>query len=102
MNCSVCGGDTTPKYGISKKNGKPYSGHKCNSCGNMDFDSTTPQAQIIKPKPLPSNEPQILKLLLDIIRRQDEMKVLLESMAYPIVKGNIQKTIEKPSKEEPF
>ena len=82
--CSKCGGNTTIKAGISKKNGKPWTGFKCQDqqCGNMDFQNsngtTRPQPQIKKTQI--SNENEILKLLLDIARRTDEIKALLEDL----------------------
>lgn len=36
--CSKCGSQsTTFKEGISKKNGKPWKGYKCDDCGDMVF-----------------------------------------------------------------
>lgn len=99
--CSVCGGDTKLMAGVSKKNGKPWSGYKClnQGCNNMDFQKSNgarPQAQVIKPKPM-SNEPEIIKLLLDNCRKLDEIKALLEDLhpTTKIFKGT------KPE-EEPF
>ena len=100
--CSVCGSNTTMLSGISKKNGKPWTGFKCQdqSCGNMDFQKSNQNisSQIIPAKSKISNEPEILKLLLDILRKQDEIKNMLE-IRNQIFKGSKLETI-KPREEE--
>ncbi len=103
--CSVCGGDTKLMAGVSQKNGKPWSGNKCldKGCGNMDFlksnQNFSPKSQIIPAKSKISNEPEIIKLLLDIIRRQDELKALME-IKNQIFKGTKLESV-KPE-QEPF
>src|SRR3990167_4337319 len=100
--CSICGSETVMKTGFSKKNGKPWTGFKCQNqaCGNMDF---LPSNQnISKPqikKQTPTNEPEILKLLLDILRKQDEIKAMLE-IRNQIFKGSKLEAVKPP--EEAF
>jgi hypothetical protein len=100
MNCSKCGGDTKLMAGVSQKNGKPWTGYKCQdrACGNMDFQKTN---QNISPKPnkLPSNEPEMIKMMLDVLRKLDELKALCE-IRNQIFKGT--KLEAKPKGEEPF
>ena len=100
-NCSKCGANAIMKTGISSKNGKPWTGFKCQdqACGNMDFlksnQNITPQITPAKSKI--SNEPEIIKMLLDILRKQDEIKAMISDI-HPAKKLLPQ----KPSGEEAF
>lgn len=49
MSCSKCGGNQNAVSGVSKKNGKPWSGMKCVKCYNIDFNNTRqdPVTQIL-------------------------------------------------------
>ena len=40
MQCPCGSQDGEYKSGVSKKNGKPYRGWKCNQCGDMQFLKT--------------------------------------------------------------
>ena len=99
--CSVCGGDTKMLSGISKKNGKPWTGFKCldQACNNMDFQKSNQNISQTRQIPLPSNEGTIIKMLLDVERMLDELKALVE-IKNQIFKGT--KLVDKPKEEEPF
>jgi len=96
--CSKCGSETKMLSGISKKNGKPWTGFKCQACGNMDFQKSNQNISPQIKKQTPTNEPEILRLLLDIVRRLDELKAICE-IKNQIFKGS---TLVKPKEEEPF
>lgn len=59
MGCSKCGSENQEfRKGVSKKNGKPWSGLKCLDCDNMDFVRQNTSPKPPKPEFAPINPPK--------------------------------------------
>lgn len=93
MECSKCQcQDGEYKSGISKKNGKPWRGWKCSSCGEMTFLKDSGAVSCIKT----SQENPLVKL----IERNNELLVKILSALSKEVE--LEKEELKPDEDTPF
>jgi hypothetical protein len=102
-NCAKCGGITIPQKGISKKNGKPWSGEKCQACG--DFNFTKQQQEQNSPKveskiSNPENEKlKILSLAVTLACSSKEQATHADIEAYYTFLNNL---LNKPEQNNHY
>lgn len=78
--CSKCGSPNMEyKEGISKKNGRPWSGFKCSDCLNLDFNPSRPKTGSYNaPGQVQSNKDEVMDALRFIAEQNKKIIELLE------------------------
>lgn len=110
--CSKCGGPTTFKQGVSQKTGKPYSGTKCEQCGDFVFNRVVaaPQQQRPQAPQFPQQAPQqsvkleLLKLAVQLACADKGAVVELYEQLQSVYSGGhaIPRVQQPQVNEDPF